>query len=175
MPIDISELEKFIIKKLVKDVESEWGSAFDEDGPCTSDRVIALVGKWLCIKITANYSGSTMDQSTDRASGDPEDAHAWYDWIGLAETAPKSVKHPDELNEWAHLATYYRLTFRDVQYPAPFGHHSGRMVKNFTEKGIAELYVVTNRRFQDVSPITQTKEEVIDLNKGKEKRDPKSK
>ncbi len=174
MTIDISKLEKFLISKLEDEVESEWSDySFEKNGPGTADRIITLVGKWLCIKITANYSGRTMDPSTSRALGDPEDVHAWYNWIGLAETAPKSVKHPDELNEWAHLATYYRLTFRDVQHPGPFGFHSGRMVKNFTPKGIAEIYVVTEPKFEDVAPISLVKEKAIDLNKGKEKRESK--
>ena len=115
------------------------------------------------IKILVNYSGTTMDPSTDRASGDPEDAHAWYDWIGLEETAPKKVSKPEELDNWADIATYYRITFRDVQYPGPFGHHHGRMVKTFTPDGKGEIYEVVEKRFQDVSPLTKCKVEPFDL------------
>lgn len=64
-----------------------------------------------------NYKGVTFDLSTDRLSGDPEDVHAWYDWIGLAKNAPAKVSRPDELDNWVHISMYYLLTFRDVQYP----------------------------------------------------------
>ncbi|MFW9922725.1 MAG: hypothetical protein ACFFDW_05470 [Candidatus Thorarchaeota archaeon] len=169
MDIDTSKLEKFLKDKLENEVEDEMDDfmSFTPTGLPTCKIEIHTMDKWLGIKALVNYTGSTMDPSTDRASGDPEDAHAWYDWIGLIATAPKSVKHPDELNEWAHLATYYRITFRDVQYPGPFGFHSGRLLYNFTQ-GIAVVYVVTEERFQDVAPITKTKEIQIDLNKGKE-------
>lgn len=168
--IDTSKLENFLKKKLEDEVESGMDDfmSFTPSGPPTCKIEIRTMDKWLGIKALVNYSGSTMDPSTDRASGDPEDAHAWYDWIGLITTAPKVVKHPDELNEWAHLATYYRITFRDVQYPGPFGFHSGRLLWNFTQ-GIAVVCVVTEERFQDVEPKSKTKEIQIDLNKGKER------
>ncbi|HUT82745.1 MAG TPA: hypothetical protein VMZ29_16235 [Candidatus Bathyarchaeia archaeon] len=170
MKIDTSKLEDFLKKKLEDDVELEMDDfmSLTPSGPPTCKIESHNMDKWLGIKALVNYNGRTMDPSTDRVSGDPEDAHAWYDWIGLAATAPKSVKHPDELNTWAHLATYYRITFRDVQYPGPFGFHSGRLLKDFTKSGIAEVYVVTEERFQDEAPVSKTKEIKIDLNKGKE-------
>lgn len=166
MAIDIKELEKLLLKKLVDDVISEWSDySFEECGPGTIDRQIILVGKWLCIKILLNYGGRTWDPSTDRLKGDPEDVHAWYSWIGLEKTAPAKVSKSDELDNWAHISTCYKITFRDVQYPGPFGFHEGRMVKDFTPDGKGILYVATERRFQDEAPITKCKEETFDLNK----------
>jgi len=170
--VDLSKLEKLLLEKLEDEVDSEWSElgSFTPDGPGITNRKISLIEKWLCIKITVNVKGRTMDPSTDRLKGDPEDVHTWYDWIGLAETVPKVIKKPDDLDNWAHLATRYKLTFRDVQYPGPFGFHEGRMVKNFDKTGIAEVYEVTERRFQDEAPISKVKEIKIDLNKGKEEK-----
>ena len=172
MEVDLSKLEKFLLEKLEDEVDSEWSDigSFTPDGPGKVDRVIAVIDKWLCIKITVNVTGRTMDQSTDRAKGDSEDVHTWYDWIGLVETAPKAIAKLEDLDNWAYLATCYKITFRDVQYPGPFGFHEGRMVKNFTASGIAEVYVVSERRFQDEAPISKVKEIKIDLNKGKEEK-----
>ncbi|MCG3254331.1 MAG: hypothetical protein KAX09_10790, partial [Candidatus Heimdallarchaeota archaeon] len=64
----------------------------------------------------------------------------------------------------------YRLTFRDVQYPAPFGHHEGRTVKTFTEDGKGELLVVEERRFQDVSPASMCTTEAFDMNEIEKKK-----
>ena len=166
MTIDLSELEKFLIKKLEDEVVEEWselGGSFRPNNPGTVDAKSVVVDKWLCVKILVNYNGTTMDQTTDRLSGDPEDAHAWYDWIGLEETAPKKVSKPEELDEWAEIATYYRITFRDVQYPGPFGHHKGRMVKTFTEDGKGEIYEVVYLRFEDETPISKCKVVKFDL------------
>jgi len=162
--MDTKKLEKFLKEKLVAEVDGEFGMSFTESGPVTCEMTEVTVGKWLCIKAMINYTGTTMDQTTDRASGDPEDVRAWYNWIGLPENAPKKVAHPDELDNWALLSAYYRLTFRDVQYPAPFGHHEGRTVKTFTEDGKGELLVVEERRFQDVSPSSMCKIEAFDIN-----------
>ena len=168
--MDTKKLEKFLKEKLVAEVDDEFGSGFTEKSPVTCEMTEVTVGKWLCLKALVNYTGVTFDQTTDRLSGDPEDVHAWYNWIGLPEDAPEKVAHPDELDSWALLSAYYRLTFRDVQYPAPFGHHEGRTVKNFTEDGKGEMLVVEERRFQDVSPATMCKIEVFDMNEIEKKK-----
>ena len=168
--MDTKKLEKFLKEKLVAEVDDEFGSGFTEKSPVTCEMTEVTVGKWLCLKALVNYTGVTFDQTTDRLSGDPEDVHAWYNWIGLPDNAPKKVAHPDELDSWALLSAYYRLTFRDVQYPAPFGHHEGRTVKNFTEDGKGEMLVVEERRFQDVSPATMCKIEVFDMNEIEKKK-----
>jgi len=172
MKIDLSKLEKYLIKKLVDEVKDEWSdlSHFRETKPGTAEVTTVIVGKWLCVKILVNYNGTTMDQTTDRLSGDPEDAHAWYDWIGLEETAPKKASKLEELDNWADITTYYRITFRDVQYPGPFGHHNGRMIKIFTPDGKGEIYEAMERRFQDESPVSKCKVVAFDLNE-KQKKD----
>lgn len=168
--MDTKKLEEFLKEKLVAEVDDEFSSSFTEKSPVTCEMTEVTVGKWLCIKAMINYTGTTMDQSTDRASGDPEDVHAWYNWIGLPENAPEKVAHPDELDSWALLSTYYRLTFRDVQYPAPFGHHEGRTVKTFTEDGKGVMLVVKERRFQDVSPASMCITEAFDMNEIEKKK-----
>jgi hypothetical protein len=167
LTINIKELEIFLLQKLIDEVEDEWSDfSFTEDGPGAIDRQVMTADKWLFVKILVNYSGRTWDPSTDRLKGDPEDVHAWYTWIGFIETAPKKVSKPEDLDNWAHISTYYKLTFRDVQYPGPFGFHEGRIVKDFhPETGVVELYVAIERRFQDEAPISKCKEETIDLNK----------
>ncbi len=164
--LDTEELDRFLRDKLESEVWDEWGSGFREAKPVSCEIIEVKGGKWMFIKALVNYTGVTFDPSTDRLSGDPEDVHAWYTWIGLIATAPKKVSNPNELDKWAHLSTYYKLTFRDVQYPGPFGFHEGRMVKDFNpDEGVVELYVVTERRFQDEAPITKVKIEKIDLNR----------
>jgi hypothetical protein len=164
--LDTEELDKFLRAKLESEVYEEWGSGFRESGPVTCEMIEQKGGKWLFIKALVNYTGVTYDPSTDRLSGDPEDVHAWYTWIGLLDAAPKKPKTPKELEDWAYLSTYYKLTFRDVQYPGPFGFHEGRLVKDFSpEDGIAEIYVVTERRFQDEAPLSKVALEKIDLNR----------
>ncbi|MHA2264874.1 MAG: hypothetical protein ACXAEN_20975, partial [Candidatus Thorarchaeota archaeon] len=56
-------------------------------GSVTTDQI----GKWLWVKARLLNEGTTMDQTTDRLSGDPYEAHVAYDWIGLAESAPSKV------------------------------------------------------------------------------------
>jgi len=165
LKIDTSKVEEILNKKLEVDVKADWDFNFEEDGPAECEVKQGKVGKWYGVKILVKYSGRTSDPSTSRALGDPEEGHAWYDWIGLAETAPVVVTKPEELTEWAHLATAYRMTLRDVQVPGSFGFHSGTLLWDLTENGKAKVYIVTERNFQDVSPMTKTKEEIIDLNK----------
>ncbi|NHJ87478.1 MAG: hypothetical protein FK734_18600 [Asgard group archaeon] len=169
MVIDTSKLEIYLKKKLEDEVEDEWSdmpmASFTSDGPPTCSIELHPLEKWFGIKALVNYKGSTMDPSTDRASGDPEDAHAWYDWLGLAEDLPKSVEKTEDLDNWALIHTYYRVTFRDVQYPGPFGHHSGRLIKSCNLDGKGEIYVVVEKYFRDEAPISKCKVEEFDLNK----------
>ena len=156
-------------EKLKDEVESDWsdlGNFTPESSPTCKINLHPLK-KWFGIKALVNYKGRTMDPSTDRAKGDPEDVHAWYDWLGLAETLPKEVSKPEDLDEWAHIATYYKVTFRDVQHPGPFGFHEGRMIKSFNFDGTGVYYEVVERRFQDLAPISKCKEVSFDLTKGK--------
>ena len=164
MKIDTSKVEEILCRKLETDVINDWEFSFEENEPASCEVRQGKMGKWYGVKILVKYSGRTTDPSTSRALGDPEEGHAWYDWIGLAKTMPKVVSSPKELDDWALLATYYRMTLRDVQVPGSFGFHSGRLLWEFTEDGIAKVYVVTEKHFQDIAPLTKTKEELIDLN-----------
>lgn len=167
MDLDTTKLEEFLKEKLKNEVEDEWFDfKFESSGPPTCELNLYPLGKWYGIKALINYKGNTWDYTTDRLKGDPEDVHAWYDWLGLAETVPKIITKPEELDEWALISTYYKITFRDVQYPGPFGFHEGRMVKDFNkDTGIGELYVVEERKFEDEPPISKCREETFDLNK----------
>ena len=115
MKIETRKVEEILCRKLESDVISDWEFTFEENAPASCEVRQGKIGKWYGVKILVKYVGQTWDPSTDKALGDPEEGHAWYDWIGLAETMPKIVTKPEELDDWAHLSTYYRMTLRDVQ------------------------------------------------------------
>ncbi len=155
------ELKKFLMDELKKEVEERWNTAFEESGPPQGQISTETIAQWLWIKARIVYEGATTTPSTDRASGDPESAHAWWDWIGLAESAPASASVPADLDNWALFSTNYRRTYRDIQVPGPWGIHSGRWVEALSEEGIVQVRVVTgtfvsrNRsweQFRDVEP-----------------------
>jgi len=166
MKMDTEELNKFLMEDLKREVEKRWSdnySGFEEASPPDGQIITEKIAPWLWVKARIEYEGASWTPSTDRASGDPEDAHTWRDWIGLAESAPDKVSIPEELDNWALLSTTYSRTYRDIQIPDPWGFHSGRWVEALSEDGIVTVRVVTEERFQDVSPETKTTTEYIDL------------
>jgi hypothetical protein len=102
-----------------------------------------------------------MDQTTDRLSGDPYYAEIAYDWVGLAEAAPKSVSDPKDLDEWAIIKTHYVLENNDVGY---WGSHNGEWVESVTEEGLVSVRSASGR-YEDVDPVSTTSVEEIDLTK----------
>ncbi|MHA1909291.1 MAG: HEAT repeat domain-containing protein, partial [Candidatus Thorarchaeota archaeon] len=152
-----------IIKALIDEVESvqgSYGASFEEDGPPTASINAKVRGTWLWVSGRADYEGATWDPSTDRASGDPYSAHVKRDWVGRKDTAPASVSSYEELNDWALIYTRYESEYTDV---GVWGVHKDRYVRDVTKDGIVKVNIVTNRRFQDVSPSSQTVDDTLDL------------
>jgi hypothetical protein len=118
-------------------------------------------GPWLTIIVDVAMSGTTMDQTTDRASGDPYSAYVHYDWIGLFETAPKKVTTPEELDEWAVYNSMYVRENTDV---GSWGVHSGSYVTGLDEDGTLTIREASGR-FEDVDPSEETTEKTIKLKK----------
>ncbi|MHA2424987.1 MAG: HEAT repeat domain-containing protein [Candidatus Thorarchaeota archaeon] len=152
-----------VIEALIDEVESvqgNYGASFEEDGPPTASIDAKVRGTWLWVSGRSNYEGATWDPSTDRASGDPYSAHVVRDWVGKKDTAPASVSSYEELHEWALFHTRYEREYTDV---GVWGVHKDRYVTDVTKEGIVKLNVVSNRRFQDVSPSSETVDDTLDL------------
>lgn len=136
---------------------TEFGS-FRESAPPSGTITLEEKGSWLWIKARLLYSGTTMDQTTDRLGGDPYRAQVAYDWVGPASSAPQKVTRPEELDEWAKLAVVYYCEYTDVGL---WGVHQGRWVEDVAQDGIATVRVAKGS-FQDVAPeSTASTEEVI--------------
>jgi len=154
-----SSIKKALISE-VEGVQGSYGARFEEDGPPTSTITAKRRGTWLWVTSQADYEGNTWDYTTDRAGGDPYSAHVVHDWIGKRETAPTTVSDLDELDSWALLHTRYEQEYTDV---GAWGVHSDRYVRDVSSDGIVKVNVVSNRRFQDVSPVSETTIEEVDM------------
>ncbi|NVM03878.1 MAG: hypothetical protein HWN67_16220 [Candidatus Helarchaeota archaeon] len=164
---DTRVLEEFLKGEL----KIEFGGSNQvEPEPPTCQVSKKCIGPWLWILVRTEIEGRKWDQTTDRASGDPFSKENWWDWIGLAENAPAKVTCLEELDNWALYTTSYVIWYRDVQYPAPWGDHSGRWVENITEDGKVTVRRVAKRSFHDVSPITMTMIEHVSLNEIKKSK-----
>ena len=166
--MDAVVLKEFLMEQLKKEVEARWNddySRFEASNPPSSQITVENVAQWLWVKARIAYEGATWAPDTDRVLGDPEAAHAWRDWIGLAESAPLKASIPEDLDKWVLLSTTYRRTYRDIQVPGPWGIHSGRWVEELREEGIVKVRVVTNEKFHDVSPESMSMIEYAHLKK----------
>ncbi|MFW9851171.1 MAG: HEAT repeat domain-containing protein, partial [Candidatus Thorarchaeota archaeon] len=155
--------KKSVIEALideVEDVQSGYGASFEEDGPPTASINAKMLGRWLWVSGRADYEGATWDQSTDRASGDPYSAHVFRDWVGKKKTAPTTVSSYEELHEWSLFHTRYEQEYTDV---GSWGVHKDRYIRDVSEKGVVTINAVSNRRFQDVSPSSETVDDTLDL------------
>ena len=121
------------------------------DDPPEGEISFQEIGKWLVIVLIYRWEGTTMDQTTDRLSGDPYYCVVRYDWIGLLETAPSKVKTVAELDEWAiHSLKYVR---ENVDVGA-FGSHQGSYIEELKKDGALTLRDQIGR-YQDVDPGTE--------------------
>ncbi|UCD91573.1 MAG: hypothetical protein JSV43_04770, partial [Methanobacteriota archaeon] len=157
-------LKTDLLAQLRTEVDNELNDGFSSaelDEPYGEISAVS-VGKWLWIKSRLVYEGATWDPSTDRLSGDPISVHAYRDWVGLVESAPKKVSTPDELDSWALFSATYRRTYKDVQVPAPWGTHKGRWVEKVTADGEVKV-LEADGRFQDVEPESTATVERIKL------------
>ena len=122
--------------------------SFRPDGPPEGAPSVQEIGKWLVVTIVFRWEGTTMDQTTDRLSGDPYYGVVRYDWIGLMETAPSKVKIPKELDEWAIHSLKY---VRENTDAGSWGEHEGSYIEQMTKDG---KVVIRDQkgRYQDVNP-----------------------
>ena len=158
-----------LLKVMYKNVENyeglSWLDGYTDHGnfrpgnPPNGEVCINEVGPWLSIIVDIAYAGTTMDQSTDRLSGDPYSAYIHHDWIGLADTAPKKVTDPKQLDEWAVLKTIYVRENTDVGL---WGQHKGSYVTGLEEDGTVSLREADGR-FEDVDPESLTTEKTVKL------------
>ncbi len=160
-----------LLKELCRDVENEtplpWLSgytdsdycSFRESGPPEGEVRVQQVGSWLLVIVEITYSGSTMDPSTDRARGDPYSALARFDWIGPADTAPKTVNEQSKLDDWAVYKTRYA---REYTSTGSWGVHRGSWVVGIEEDGTVTYREATGP-FQDVSPESVTEQKTMKL------------
>jgi len=109
------------------------------------------IGKWLVVVVIFRWEGTTMDQTTDRLSGDPYYCVVRYDWIGLIETAPKKVKSIEKMDEWAIHSLKY---VRENNDAGAWGTHNGSYIEGFTEDGKITLRDQKGA-YQDVDPGTE--------------------
>lgn len=121
------------------------------DGPPEGSISFQELGKWLVIVLIYRWEGTTMDQTTDRLSGDPYYCVVRYDWIGLIETAPSKVKTVEELDEWAIHSLKY---IRENTDAGAWGSHEGSYIEGFTKDGKVTLHDQTGR-YADVDPATE--------------------
>lgn len=105
------------------------------------------IGKWLIITVVYRGEGTTMDQSTNRLSGDPYYCVVRYDWIGLSETAPNEVEPIEELSEWAIQSLMYVRENTDI---VAWGVNEGSYIEDFKADGTLVIRE-QNGRYQDAN------------------------
>lgn len=136
-----------------------YSGSFRPDEPPQGEARVTEIGVWVYVTVDIMYEGTTMDQTTDRLSGDPYKAMVECGWIGLAETAPKKVSKPEELDEWAKLSTRYVRENTDVGI---WGEHDGSWIARLEEDGTVTLKEASGR-FQDVDPESLATEKTLKL------------
>ena len=156
--INTGELHKFLLQKLEKLEGISPPGYFSDEGPPSGSTTVITVGPWSWIKSRYVYEGRTMDE-TSGISGDPYEAHTWYDWIGRTESAPAKVSKPEDLERWAIVSTCYLREYTDV---GVWGRQEGRYVESIDEDGIVKIRNAGGR-FQDVAPESLTEFEEIKL------------
>lgn len=137
---------------------TDFGS-FRPDGPPENAPSFQEIGKWLVIVVIFRWDGTTMDQTTDRLSGDPYYGVVRYDWIGLKETAPSKVETPEELDKWAVQSLKY---VRENNDAGSWGSHNGSYIEEMKEDGTLVIRD-QNGRYQDVDPMTEGELRTVQL------------
>lgn len=158
-----------LVKVLSKQVENEIGlpwlegytdhGSFRPDGSPKGEIRTQQEGTFLAITIVINLEGTTMDQTTDRSSGDPYWAIVRYDWIGIAETVPSAVSNSEQLDDWSLLKTSYVCENTDAGL---WGEHNGSWLTGMSADGTITLMDVKGR-YQDVSPHSAGTERTVKL------------
>ena len=158
MKIDEAAILEILLKELMDTAEGAY-PAMELEEP-TGEITTKRVGVWIWVKYRASTEGASWNHSTDRLKGDPYEAMAWRDWIGLVNTAPSKVSSPEALDAWALYKTEYLREYTDVGI---WGRHSGSWVEDMSKDGEVKVHEVSLRTFHDVEPITNTKVETVKL------------
>ena len=158
-----------LLAVLVKKVEDEIGlpwldgytdhGRFQPSGSPEGEFRTQQEGPFLAVTVVINLEGSTMDQTTDRLSGDPYWAIVRYDWIGIAKTAPSTVSKPEQLDDWSLLKTSYVCENTDSGH---WGEHSGSWLSGMNADGTIVL-MDAKGRYQDVPAHTTGIERIVKL------------
>ncbi len=161
--IDTSALIKFLLNYLESKVNDDFAKesyeAFEAESPPIGYISIVNINSWLWVKSRVNYRGGRWNPSTDRVRGDRYEAHDWRDWIGLADSAPIKVSQPEELDEWALLATTYLREYTDT---GNWGRHKGSWVSELQADGTVTIFMAEGV-FHDVSPEKATQVKQVKL------------
>ena len=156
---------KEIEGRITSHTDLPWLSGYTDHGrhspddPPEGEISFQEIGKWLVIVLIYRWEGTTMDQTTDRLSGDPYYCVVRYDWIGLLETAPSKVKAVAELDEWAIHSLKYVRENTDV---GAFGSHQGSYIEELKKDGALTLRDQIGR-YQDVDPGTEGELRTVQL------------
>ena len=161
--IDTSALKQFLINQFESEINRDFNTSpyqtFDPESPALGYITLISIDPWLWVKSRIVYRGATWSPSTDRLSGDRYEAHDWRDWIGLIESAPNKVSRPEELDEWALLATSYLREYTDI---GEWGRHNGRWISDLQSDGTVTIFIAEGV-FHDISPENAAKIEHLKL------------
>ena len=115
------------------------------------------IGKWLVVVF--RWEGTTMDQTTDRLSGDPYYCVVRYDWIGFQEGAPSKADSIDDMNKWAVQSLKY---VRENTDAGAWGRHEGSYIEELKEDG---TLILRDQKggYEDVDPMTEGELRTIQL------------
>ncbi|MHA1908306.1 MAG: hypothetical protein ACW98Y_13490 [Candidatus Thorarchaeota archaeon] len=133
--------------------------SFRSSRPLQGEVLTEVTGPWFSIVANIAFEGTTMDPSTDRASGDPYSAIVRYNWVGLIDALPKK-KHVTivDLDKWAIHKSWYS---REYTSTGSWGQHKGSWVTGIEEDGTLSYREVESKYFQDASPESTTIEKTI--------------
>ncbi len=163
--MDTDKLMKYLTSKIESHEDLPWLKEYTSHGDFRPDDSPEgeiseqEIGEWLVIVAILRWDGTTMDQTTDRLSGDPYIGIVRYDWIGPIESSPKQVSKPEELDTWASLKLKYVCENVDT---GQFGVHEGSWIDDFKADGTVTIFEAKGR-YQDESPQFTTSTKTIQL------------
>ncbi len=91
--------------------------------------------RWLWVHAERLRLYAAHDEAPDSTSGDRVELEHQWDWVGPADSAPKSAT-VDALDAWAKLKTKYRRQNRNVDH---WGSHVGTVVETVARDDHAVL------------------------------------
>ncbi|MCK5264803.1 MAG: hypothetical protein KAR03_04280 [Candidatus Thorarchaeota archaeon] len=133
--------------------------SFRPEGSPEGNIELKEIGNWLSIVAVFRWDGTTMDQTTDRSSGDPYSCVVRYSWIGPKESTPNKVSTPEELDTWASVSLKYASENTDVGL---WGVHQGSWVEDLKEDGTVTIRDAKGS-YQDEAPQSLGESRTIQL------------